>query len=593
MLAQENHRITAAPLRAARWVRVSTEEQGKEGHAGVARQIDTTNRIIAARGYDLVESFTVVDVGGSSVEQSPEFQRLLCLIKSGVQVVCVSEISRLIRPDSLQSLAVLDIFARHHCLIIAGDMTIDFSNPEGFLTGGLHALMAGHEKMALLRKVTAAKEINRRRGFLASSYKTLPLGVSYDKATRKFFYNDDICRVVEAYMLLDEKRCSLSEIGRRIGVTPTTVKNLLQNEIFIGYRVYKDKRDLSVKRMGSNGRQGWRPKLRRSPEEIIRIRVIEEPAISPERFARVQNTLVTRRFNYTETHQHRHVNLGTGVAHCFCGEPLQVVANGKPRKDGSKPATGYYCCKSHHPVYGKKLQKCGNTWVRREGLDALIVAFCQRILANEQVLSSIIKSSVSHQTEVVRPFPVQSKADAISKLEARDARLIQMCSMQTITIQELREQRAKLHAEIARLRELGGDQSPPVKAELGIEQMARLLVRGALGFSRIKERQAQKVILEGLFRRVFFRRESVIAFQFADELLACVKDIPCMASGIVDLPAPFRIVEEVPDGHKKCSFCKKIFPSCEFFHRKSQCKPCLRRLSRDYRKARKLKAASA
>ncbi len=155
---------------------------------------------------EVVATFEVIDVSGTMVTQSPEWARLKSLVEAGeVQAVCVSEISRLARPDNLESLGALDLFARHGCLIIAEGQELDFSNPEGFLTGGLFALLAGHERMTLQRRIRASTEAGRRKGWLVTSNKTLPLGVSYDRTARRFFYNEHIHRVVEAFRLADEE----------------------------------------------------------------------------------------------------------------------------------------------------------------------------------------------------------------------------------------------------------------------------------------------------------------------------------------------------------------------------------------------------
>src|ERR1044072_7717803 len=292
------------PLRAERLVRLSTEEQNALGRAGLQAQYDQVDATIAAHGYQIVGTTEIIDVSGTNVTtHCPAFLNLLERVKLGeVEVVVVSEISRLARPDNLASLAVLDVFARHNCLVNAGGSEINFANPAGFFMGGVQALMAGHSRMTLMRKVHAAKEINRKRGWLATSYKSLALGISYSKDARKFFYNDQIHRVVEAFRLMDEERLSLSEIGRRIDVHPGNVSGVLENEIYsTGYKVYDEKGALSMKSIGPGGKQRASPRIARSPDEIIRVKVIDQPAVSLERFERVQQALKEVRSNYTTT----------------------------------------------------------------------------------------------------------------------------------------------------------------------------------------------------------------------------------------------------------------------------------------------------
>ena len=536
----------------------------------------------------------MVDVSGASVALAPEFQRLLQLIESGeVQAVVVSELSRLARPDSLESLGIFDVFARNGCLIVADGQPIDFSNPEGFLTGGIQALIAGHFRMNLLRTIHASKEAGRAKGWHVSSYKALPLGVAWDKGTRRFFYNEHIHRVIEAFRLADEEHLSMAAIGKRTGVQSSNIRGILENEIYLGWRVYREKRDLTIKRPGPNGRQGWRPKTARAPHEVIRIRVIEQGAVSPERFARVQAALAEVRRNHASSNTVRHPNLCTIIGRCgYCGEPLYVTANGKRRKDGDK-AYGYYCCKSHYPLYSGTLQKCGNGWVRRQNLDEVLVAFCQRTLTDSALLTAIIEASARRTAEVVQAFPAPSKDEVLAKLRQRDKRLVEMCEAETLTIDEFRTRRGKLREEIAQIERVA-EQSAPPKANTSLAQLAREITHAAVRFSRIKDRTEQKSILTQLFAEVFFRQESITAFRFSKKFLADLgSDI--LAADTVQLEAPFRVREapvKLPEGHKRCSCCAQVLPRTEFYVRRAQCRPCYLKTHRAHRAVRAAKRTS-
>jgi len=203
-------------LRAARLVRVSTQDQATDG--GLQSQYDVTDRIIAVNGYELVASFELIDISGAEggTSEAPEFQRLLEMVeKREVDVVVARELSRIGRPDSMSAMRVWDFFRKSGCLIAAGDLSIDFSSPDGFLTGGLHALLAGWDRMALLRRMMASKESKRRQGLLPSADLTLPTGVSYNRETNQYFYNDEVWKVVEAFRLIDEEAVrNLTEVGR-------------------------------------------------------------------------------------------------------------------------------------------------------------------------------------------------------------------------------------------------------------------------------------------------------------------------------------------------------------------------------------------
>jgi len=584
-------------LRVAVWRRLSTLEQNSEGRAGLQRQRDQTDRVVATAGYKVVETFEVVDVSGTSVALAPEFQKLLALVESGeVRGVVVSELSRIARPDTLESLAVFDHFARSGCLVIVDGQSIDFANPEGWLSGGLQALVAGHFRKNMLRTIHAAKEANRRRGWLVSSFKTLPLGVSYEKAARRFFYNEDIQRVIEAFRLMDEERATLWEIGKRIGVTASGVRGLLENEIYLGWRVYDERRDPKVKHVQADGRQGWRPKKAREPDEIIRIKVIEEAAVSPDRFARVQVLLCEVRNRHAVSNAARHPSLCTTIGRCgYCGEPLYVTANGKKGKTGLN--YGYYLCKSRVPSRKGKLPPCNNGWVRRENLDALLEAFCQHTLNQPELLVAIIEGSARRSAQVIRAFQPPTKDDAIRKFRQRDERLLEMCEAQTISIDEFRARRAKIREEIERLDAVAEKKSTATPPTVTLTEFARQVTKAFIRFGRIEKSAEKKQILRDLFAEVFFRGESISAFRFSKSFLAQLGETS-LATQTVQLASPFRLRElpqPLPKGHKRCIDCGRVRPLADFYPRRAKCRECfkeaLNKRRRERRKAEKIVAA--
>ena len=564
------------PLRAERLVRLSTEEQNALGRAGLQAQYDQVDATIAAHGYQIVGTTEIIDVSGTNVTtHCPAFLSLLERVKLGeVEVVVVSEISRLARPDNLASLAVLDVFARHNCLVNAGGSEINFANPAGFFMGGVQALMAGHSRMTLMRKVHAAKEINRKRGWLATSYKSLALGISYSKDARKFFYNDQIHRVVEAFRLMDEERLSLSEIGRRIDVHPGNVRGVLENEIYsTGYKVYDEKCDLSVKSIGPGGKQRARPRIARSPDEIIRVKVIDQPAVSLERFERVQQALKEVRSNYTTTNTNaRQSTLCSIFGRCgFCGQPRYVSVNGKRRKDGSK-GPGYYLCKSHHSKYVGTIPKCQQGWIPRPKLDAVLISFFQETLTNVELLAAVINGSARRAADVIS-FPVAGPEQALEKLKRRERRLLEMCESETISIAEYRERRSKLREEISRLENFPTAPAQRLGNALTFEKLAQLVVRAVTGFDRA-EPSTQKAILLGIFREVFFRNEAITSFSFAPTFIVELGAEANIPTETIHLDQPFRLREPVPAGCKRCSCCQEVRPFSDFYRNRRQCKIC-------------------
>ena len=178
--------------------------------------------------------------------------------------------------------------------------------------------------------------------------------------------------------------------------------------------------------------------------------------------------------------------------------------------------------------------------------------------------------------EVVHHFPGPSTDESLAKLRKKDARLVDMCESEAITIDEFRDRRAKLREEIQRL-ERSVEKPTQASAGPSLEQLGRLVARAALRFSALHDPRAQKEILVQLFAEVFFRGESITAFRFSRKFLAELGSNSAFGSETIQLETPFRIREPIaklPEGHKRCVCCKKALLLKEFYPRRARCRPC-------------------
>src|ERR1700674_4854126 len=120
-----------APLkRAIRLHRLSTSDQ--LNRSGLERQRTATQQILDLNGFEVVATIELIDVSGSSVLLAPEMQRLLKMVEDReAEYVCISEVSRLVRPDSLESMGLLDVFIRTGCKIAVPGSIIRMDTAEG------------------------------------------------------------------------------------------------------------------------------------------------------------------------------------------------------------------------------------------------------------------------------------------------------------------------------------------------------------------------------------------------------------------------------------------------------------------------------
>jgi len=258
-------------------IRVSTKGQAGEGRAGIPGQKQANQRTAEISGLEIVRNIEIVDVSGTSVLKSPEMQELMRLMESPeIDGVVTAEFSRLMRPENFTDYCLLQHFVETGTILYLPEGPIDLASPSGHLMGLIRAGFAGHDRRQIIGRMQHAKEALRRSGKHPGGQTTLSFGVGFSKSNG-WFYKSEIEKVKQAFKIFLSGLTSYTEIGRRLNIPRTSVRYLLQNPIYTGWMVYGEKRDPSQSGLvgGKDGRQGYRRKIKRSPEETIRIRVLD------------------------------------------------------------------------------------------------------------------------------------------------------------------------------------------------------------------------------------------------------------------------------------------------------------------------------
>jgi DNA invertase Pin-like site-specific DNA recombinase len=143
--------------RAARYLRVSRSDQNP------ALQADETGRLIAGRGWELVDTFLDHGVSGAK-DRRPELDRLMEAAKQGAfDVLVVWKSDRLFR--SLKHMVVaLDELAALGIDFVSVTESFDTTTPQGRLLLHLVSSFAEFERSLLIERTRAGIEAARRRG---------------------------------------------------------------------------------------------------------------------------------------------------------------------------------------------------------------------------------------------------------------------------------------------------------------------------------------------------------------------------------------------------------------------------------------------
>jgi DNA invertase Pin-like site-specific DNA recombinase len=369
-------------------VRVSTEGQASEDRAGIPAQRAVNRRTAAQHGLEIVQTIDITDVSGTAVLRSPGMQELLRLIESpDIHGVVAKEFSRLMRPENFSDYALLQHFIDTQTILYLPDGPLDFASEAGKLLGGIRALIAGQERREMLRRLQDAKEAMRRVGKHPGGSATLPYGVGYSKECG-WHYTIEAEKVKRAFGLFLSGQTSYTEIGRQLNLPRTNVRFILQNQIYIGFKVYDGKRDPSILgyRPRPDGRQGDRRKIKRAPEEVIKVRVLDG-LVTEDDFARAQQAIDLKRLRHWRV-RGENPNHYTYNGFLTCGDCGELIYTHTGSYD-------FYCCKSRNPRERRKralrgMMPCQNKYMLRKKLEPRIDHVLANLLCDEDFLRRMV-----------------------------------------------------------------------------------------------------------------------------------------------------------------------------------------------------------
>ena len=431
--------------RALELIRVSTEGQAADDRGGIPAQREANRRTAAANGLQIVRTFEIADVSGAKILACPEMQELLRLIEAPeICGVVTREFSRLMRPEDLSDFAILQRFAETKTLLYLPDGVVDLGNKSGRLFGVLRAAMAGHEREEIRERMNGGKEAIRRVGGHAGGSHLLPFGVAWDKK-EGWQYTPEAEKVKEAFRQVLSTARPYAQIAAELGIPRTNLRCILQNHIWLGWRVYDKKRDTSSSGYvaGENGRNGYRRKVERDPSDVVSVKVLPGLISEPE-FQRVQEILADRaarerivRSQYAPRYQ-----FNGYLACAACREPLYTHSTTK---------AGYYICKANSARARKRGQSCSNPYVLAAKIDAKVnTALCDRLQDRKTIrrIAEMYLSGAQQPSGVAGVDPEASKV-LIASLEAKRSRILDAFFDGSIRKPERDKRLAGIDAELA------------------------------------------------------------------------------------------------------------------------------------------------
>jgi DNA invertase Pin-like site-specific DNA recombinase len=512
-------------------IRVSTEGQAAEDRASIPAQRAANARTAAAYGLTICKTIQIVNVSGAAVLRSSEMQELMRdLERPDIHGVVTREFSRLMRPEKYSDYAILGAFADNGKILYLPDGPLNLNDATGRLMGVLRAAMAGNELSQMKERQWASKEQKRRTGGFAQAHVCLPHGVGHEDG-RGWFYKPEATKIAAAYRQVLLGNHNYRQLAERVGVTPRGLYMILRNPIYKGWRIIDSKRDGSAagRILRADGRQGDRKKIKRAPEEVIRVRVIDQPLISEADWDKVQKIMDAKaKLHWRSNPELLAQYTYNGFLVCSECEQILYTANG-----GHDGALRYYVCKGRkYPVNG---DRCDTEYMHRERLESILdVMFAQR-LGDAGFLRELAKEFERRTSDRGFEARVRRLNNQVQQLIEKRQRVLDGYFEGVISRDERDQRLASIDRDMAAAREALARETPA--QSLDADQL-RLVLSPFLGW-RFLDRDEKRAILKTTVPEIHVANYRVKGLYITMPELACgsnVESHTVTASDIATVP---------------------------------------------------------
>jgi DNA invertase Pin-like site-specific DNA recombinase len=447
------------PIRGVALVRVSTAGQADDSRASIPAQREAIRKIAQAYSIEIAPEhhFELTDVSGASVLLSPDYQRFLRAVQQpDVSAVVTKEFSRLMRPENFHDYAILQIFVDHGITLYMPDTVMNMCNRQDWFMAGIKTAMAGMERFDIRQRMMDGKEAMRRRGRHPSAAHTLARGIGYTKGKGWFYKEEELAVVRMLFDLFLNGEHNYAQLSKLTGIPRSSVRVVLTNPVYAGVMTYRTKHDLSSAGMypRKEGKRGYRRKVVRTSEELIKVKLPMEPVISIEQHQQILDTVENLRAPRAKSKAIAHPRFTyRGYLRCgFCGGLMYSHSAGTVYSTGPKD---FYYCKSKSPrerqkrlMSGEPLT-CENRHMSREKLERMIDADIVSRLTEVSFLTRVIRSHIENAKRSAETGDNVKLGQRLTRLQDKRKRIIDTYIDGTIGREEKQSRLTDVDMQIA------------------------------------------------------------------------------------------------------------------------------------------------
>ena len=412
--------MTDINVSVAIYVRVSTQEQAKEGYS-IAEQTERLQKYAEAHGWTVYKVYTDAGYSGANM-QRPALQDLMSDIRSRkIDKVLVYKLDRLSRSQKDTLKLIEDDFLKSGTDFESMTERLDTGTAHGRAMIGILAAFAQLEREMIKERMSMGIDARIKEGKWRGAI--VPFGYDYDPAQNKLVINEYQATIVQYIFKLFAEGRSISSISTDLQtkgyaiINNASLRYILSNKTYCGYMRRKD---------------SW-------------INGLHEAIIDEETYNAAQEIL--------QSNKRRSVNniytLLSGLLICGkCGAKYSKCKTGD-KKHGYKYLYGCYSRNKKIPSMVKD-PHCKNKYYSITDLDNTICEQIKKLALDPTYFQSLKQPDDAQQITAIK--------QQIKTINAQVSRFLDLYGTGRFTINDLDEktqplidQRDKLQNEINRL----------------------------------------------------------------------------------------------------------------------------------------------
>jgi len=410
-------------MNTAIYVRVSTDEQAKEGYS-IRAQIDKLKSYIQIKEWGFYKVYADEGISGKNITDRPAINELINDIKSGkVNNVLVYKIDRLTR-STKDLIELTEFFNKTKCGFNSLMESIDTQTASGRMFLKIIGIFAEFERENTIERITLACEKKVKEGYTLAGF-TTSYGYNRESGDKIQKINPEEAKIVrEVYSMYLDGNMTYNAIARNLnhrGIKPklgdtwhhASIRGILTNPNYIGKVRYA--LDDAERYFEADGKH--------------------EPIISEELFNATQKKIGNvKRVAYTK--RPKEDNYFCGVLYCGeCGARLQTKADYKETPEGTKLVQRGYRC----PNRSKGL--CSISRINHNKMEVAFEDYMGNI--EDFTISPESLSEAKTKQENVNALIREEYENAIAKLIKREKELMSLYINERVSFENY-EQMLKL-----------------------------------------------------------------------------------------------------------------------------------------------------